>query len=266
MTDHEKLISPLAIRFSQKCIQATFKDGHSLKRAIQGITERPGFGDYDVMLQFPFRPIEIFRWCPPHCKAAKLSAFSHNQIGEEPEGTHWFTLDNRRLFCLQCAATACWPRRVAIAVEVLCTPPITIHSKYDSTSYGCSVDLVHFTTPASAANWDWRSETLGRVDIDVENLSPELSLALDAILSDDEKDSGGALLTTAGRSGPALFSALKTFGMPGTTDRTRGESMQSDDSLSSTEAYLTSCTSLSADSRLGTTHEESDVGWMTEQL
>jgi len=72
---------------------------------------------------------------------------------------HWFTLDNRRLYCLQRVAVAYWPRRVGATVEVLYNATDGIWRKDDSSTAGCSVSIGH-SLKAIVARWNWQEAIL----------------------------------------------------------------------------------------------------------
>lgn len=141
----EKLISPLAIRFSQDYVRTTFRDGRALEATIKEIRSKPGANDYDLVLDAPFQPIEILRYRAP---------------GRDTDagGEHWVTFDNRRLYCLQRAAAELWPQRVGIPVQVLYADNGSMRRKYDSVSCGRSVNVqnhLHDVTPV--CHWDWEA-------------------------------------------------------------------------------------------------------------
>jgi hypothetical protein len=140
----EKLISPLAVRFSQQRIRATFRDGLEVEASMRQITVEPGAGDYDIILKAPFPTIEIIRW---------------SQNGRKKGGhEHWFSFDNRRLYCLQRVAAQYWPKRVGAAVEVMYADPGQIRKKLDSQTSGLSVSIGHaFATARQLDEWSWRS-------------------------------------------------------------------------------------------------------------
>jgi len=141
----EKLICPLAVRFTQEHIRPVFQDDHEIEAAIEAIRPRPGTEDYDIVLEAPFPNIEILRW---HQKGPGSA---------DPDVNHWFTLDNRRLYCLQRVAVAYWPRRVGATVEVLYNATDGIWRKDDSSTAGCSVSIGH-SLKAIVARWSWRDE------------------------------------------------------------------------------------------------------------
>jgi hypothetical protein len=137
----EKLISPFAIRFTQQRIREKFKDGLEVEKTIKEITASAGVGDYDIILDAPFPCIEIIRWA---------------QRGRKDGVDHWFSFDNRRLYCLQRVATEFWPKRVAARAEVLYADAGTIRKKLDSQSQGLCVDIGHaFATEDELQEWSW---------------------------------------------------------------------------------------------------------------
>lgn len=139
----EKLISPLAIRFTQQRIRETFQDGYEVEATIKQITAAPGVGDYDIILEVPFPAIEIIRW-----------AANGRSSGS---GENWFSFDNRRLYCLQRVAAKYWPKRVGASVEVLYADSGAIRKKLDTQTCGMSVSIGHaFSVAHELAEWSWR--------------------------------------------------------------------------------------------------------------
>lgn len=140
----EKLISPLAVRFTQEHIKTIFRDGHIVEDTADTIeVQTSDTEDYDLVLKAPFPQIEIIRW-------------GHSLCGEGSTG-HWFTLDNRRLYCLQRAAAKHWPLRVAAKVDILYADPGAVKRKFDSTTLGASVTVAHSCKDAPLFRWDWRA-------------------------------------------------------------------------------------------------------------
>jgi len=138
----EKIISPLAIRFTQQRIREIFQDGREVEATIKEIKAMPGVGDYDVILHAPFPTIEIIRWSPN---------------GRRSGGpAHWFSYDNRRLYCLQRKAAEYWPKRVGAIVEVLYADSGAIRKKLDSQTGGLSVNIGHaFAMAGELEQWAW---------------------------------------------------------------------------------------------------------------
>jgi len=135
----EKLISPLALRFTQEHIKTIFRDGRIVEDTVEEIRACSSrHGDFDLVLEAPFPQIEIIRW-------------------GRGDTEHWFTLDNRRLYCLQKAAMKHWPQRVAAKVEILYADPGAVKRKYDSTTTGESVTVADSCKDAPLFRWDWRS-------------------------------------------------------------------------------------------------------------
>jgi len=138
----EKLMCPLAVRFTQEHIRPQFQDGKDIEATIRAIKTRPGTGAYDIILEAPFPVIEIMRW--------------HQWDDDQDEQSeHWFTVDNRRLYCLQRVAASLWPRRVAAVVEAMYARPDGAHRKSDSSTVGRSVGIGH-SLKALVDRWDWR--------------------------------------------------------------------------------------------------------------
>jgi len=186
----EKLISPLAVRYTQEHIKTLFRDGHVVEDSAVQIEAHPGSGEYDLVLHAPFPQIEIIRWGLSSCE----------------EGGHWFTLDNRRLYCLQRAALKYWPKRVAAKVEILYADPGVVRRKYDSSTLGASVTVAHSCKDAPLFRWDWRAElpSLGCQAL-------ESQAGWDAVAKDDGKEDVDDLSDVAESAGPdsTLLRALE---------------------------------------------------------
>jgi len=134
----EKLICPLAVRFSQDHIRPEFQgQATDMEAAIKAIKTKPGSGDYDIVLVPPFPSIEIIR--------------GHLKSGDSD---HWLSLDNRRLYCLQRAAASHWPLRTAVAVEALRAPTEGMRKKVNSSVDGLSVGIGH-AWHSLVGRWDW---------------------------------------------------------------------------------------------------------------
>lgn len=166
----EKLICPFSVRFTQEHIRPVFQDGrHEFEETIAAIGSRPGQGDYDVILSAPFPNIELIRW--------------HQQDHRREGVKLWFTLDNRRLYCLQRAAVALWPKRCAAVVEVLYAATEGVWRKDNSCTAGKSVSIGH-SLKQLTGRWDWR-ESLPVTD------GADLTTVrhMDALIMADEKRS-----------------------------------------------------------------------------
>lgn len=138
----EKLINPLAVRFSQDRIWPDFQDGRSIEDSLTEISTVPVKGSYDLVLRPPFPPMEIIRLKQEIREADGERA--RNEKGGRIYGTEsWFTFDNRRLYCLQRAALQLWPMVVAVVVKVLFDFPAVrcARHKFRTTSDGCSVKI-----------------------------------------------------------------------------------------------------------------------------
>eukprot|EP00928_Gymnodinium_smaydae_P017971 TRINITY_DN16850_c0_g1_i3.p1 TRINITY_DN16850_c0_g1~~TRINITY_DN16850_c0_g1_i3.p1 ORF type:complete len:385 (+),score=54.08 TRINITY_DN16850_c0_g1_i3:96-1250(+) len=152
----EKLISPLAVRFCQGRIKNSFQDGRDCERTALAIETDPGKGGYDAILRAPFPAIEIIRWRPKNVMHDQEAGCTVD-LGVPADGHYWFTLDNRRLYCLQRAALRLWPRRVAAVVQILYADPGQMRRKYDSVTGGQSVSIGRCLEEPLAV-WDWREK------------------------------------------------------------------------------------------------------------
>jgi len=151
----EKLINPLAVRFSQDRIWPDFQDGHRIEDSLVEITSVPYQGVYDVVLRPPFPPMEIIRLKQERREGdgeRMRDEKGHRLWGEES----WFTFDNRRLYCLQRAALKLWPVVVAVVVKVLFDFPAVrcARHKFRTTSDGRSVKIsLPDGNPGCLWNW-----------------------------------------------------------------------------------------------------------------
>ncbi|CAK9109358.1 Hypothetical protein (Fragment) [Durusdinium trenchii] len=106
-----------------------FRDGRSLEKAIEEIQKVPWSGSCEESekpvwrLKAPFPPIEVMKWrCKLRDEATGRPLVDPATGGELLDAEDkWYTLDNRRLYCLQKVAASLWPDR-AVA-EVCCLPP-----------------------------------------------------------------------------------------------------------------------------------------------
>lgn len=152
----EKLINPLAVRFSQDRIWPDFQDGHCIEDSLGQVSTLPLAGTYDLVLKPPFPPIEVIRWSQERREddgERVRDEKGRRQFGEES----WFTFDNRRLYCLQRAALRFWPMVVAIVVKVLFDFPAVrcARHKFRTTSDGCAVKI-SLPNGEPGALWSWQ--------------------------------------------------------------------------------------------------------------
>mmetsp|Transcript_88333 Transcript_88333/g.285277 ORF Transcript_88333/g.285277 Transcript_88333/m.285277 type:complete len:426 (+) Transcript_88333:85-1362(+) len=172
----EKIISPLAVRFTQEHIKTLFRDGRIVEDTVEEIKTSTGDGGYDAILEAPFPDIEIIRFS-----------------GGAAE-RHWFTLDNRRLYCLQRAAAKLWPLRVAVKVQILYADPGAVRRKFDSTTLGSSVTVSPSCKVAPLFRWDWK------VSVECEDVLRGRE-AWACLLADDQKDFVDLLAEIPGSEG-----------------------------------------------------------------
>lgn len=144
-------LCPLDIRFSQFRARSRFRDGKLLadsEAMIRAVPITPGAasssatgsssgtqGDKeavdrdssaDFLLETPFPPIQVLQW---RCKLRdgqgrpRTDPKTGGELYDNED--RWFSLDNRRLYCLQKAAIRVWPQRVVANVVELPPGPLT---------------------------------------------------------------------------------------------------------------------------------------------
>lgn len=164
------LLNPLGIRFSQPRINPAFADGSEFVDAVEScsLDEQCHMGpprhkaqltaDTRPYLMAPFPPIEVVRW-KPKLRNADGVALRDDVTGKAMLGEEcWFTMDNRRLYCLQRAAIKHWPRLVVAAVRVseTVTDDRKVLGKFRTTTEGMIIDVALAKGPV--VEWDWREE------------------------------------------------------------------------------------------------------------
>mmetsp|Transcript_67830 Transcript_67830/g.126714 ORF Transcript_67830/g.126714 Transcript_67830/m.126714 type:complete len:357 (-) Transcript_67830:49-1119(-) len=161
----EKFICPFAIRFSQARIRPTFQDGRVVEKTKDQIRIVPwplADGDYDILLDAPFPPIEIMRWRPKY-RSEDGSAFETGRGDAVLADSCWCTFDNRRLYCLQAAAVEQWPRRAAAVVHVMHNLPEgrSVLRKFRTTDLGTSVKISRRNDSVPRSVWHWPDLAVG---------------------------------------------------------------------------------------------------------
>jgi len=168
-----RLLSPFHIFFSQNHIRSEFQDGRPIEVAVDSISssricpknddlELKEFGmptEFDWwLLQPAFPEIEVILW------RIKLRKEDGTQVldgeGNELYGDReWYTMDNRRLYCLQKAAVALYPKEVRVLVKVIRQEDGSCREfrKFRSTDRGRSVRLGYKDSP-DLPRWCWRLE------------------------------------------------------------------------------------------------------------
>mmetsp|Transcript_43908 Transcript_43908/g.122111 ORF Transcript_43908/g.122111 Transcript_43908/m.122111 type:complete len:367 (-) Transcript_43908:183-1283(-) len=158
----EKLINPLAVRFSQDRIWPDFQDGTHIEDSLNQIGSVPlASAAYDLVLRPPFPPMEVIRLKQERREAdgeRTRDEKGRRLFGEES----WFTFDNRRLYCLQRAALQLWPMVVAVVVKVLYDFPEVrcARHKFRTTSDGCSVKI-SLPDGQPGSLWNWQEAARG---------------------------------------------------------------------------------------------------------
>eukprot|EP00439_Symbiodinium_sp_Y106_P024016 s7610_g2.t3 len=163
-------LAPLEVHFSQMRANPHFRDGRSLVEAIEQIKHVPfeGTADRDDMpvwlLKAPFPPIEVLKWrCKLRDETGKplIDAETGDELIDAED--RWFTLDNRRLYCLQKAAVALWPERAVAEVARLPSTSLTKLrqlKKFRTLDRGCSILIGNRVGGPMIGRWSWR-ESVG---------------------------------------------------------------------------------------------------------
>lgn len=161
-------VSPLDVRFSQMKIRHLFGDGRRVADAVPLIrvercTEEEAIEHGATWkLEAPFPCIEIIRWrCKLRDKATGRGKVDPD-TGEElfDSQVHWFTLDNRRLYCLQEAALRVWPERCVVDVaEILSGPSSHMRSlrKFRTLDLGRGVAIGSRADGVDFVQWNWQA-------------------------------------------------------------------------------------------------------------
>jgi len=165
------VLNPLAIRFAQPRINNFFAkpDGREVLDTIKELKIEPfvlddsdsedSFGRDDLFIRAPFPVIEVVQF------RAKLRDEDGSTVKDEVTGIQrhgeerWFTLDNRRLYCLQRAAIKAWPSLCYAAVKVVDSLDSTskVLRKFRTTSDGTSVRIGSSQDVfENLPEWSWR--------------------------------------------------------------------------------------------------------------
>lgn len=183
------VLNPLAIRFSQARINPYFSNGSSLEAAISACKEEPCEigGSKRSFLRVPFPAIEVVRFAPKlrtEDGAAVKDANGKQAWGEE----RWFTLDNRRLYCLQQAALKAWPRACCVAVNFCDAVGKYKYNqqqelkKFKTTTEGATINVGRGKDALEdITTWDWQMELTKVAGVD-----DRLSDLLDSIEAEEK--------------------------------------------------------------------------------
>mmetsp|Transcript_81507 Transcript_81507/g.170467 ORF Transcript_81507/g.170467 Transcript_81507/m.170467 type:complete len:970 (-) Transcript_81507:267-3176(-) len=173
-----QLLDPLQVRFSQMKMRHLFGDGRRVSEAVQQIetvrtsasVKKETGADWKILAPFPM--IEVIKWrCKLRDEAtgkAKVDPATGEDLYDTEE--HWFTLDNRRLYCLQEIAAQKWPARCVCEVVVIVSGP-TKHMrelrKFRTLDQGQSIAIGSKNDQVNYVRWCWR-HTAGLEDTDEE--------------------------------------------------------------------------------------------------
>jgi len=195
-----RLLSPLEIHFSQAHIRPEFQDGRLVEETAAQVEREslgpaclveeeeqpsadetmvgllkdcPSGSDRWWLLRPPFPEIEVIEWrikLRSEDGSPLVDEFGNELYGEK----EWYTLDNRRLYCLQRAAAALHPQQVRCAVLVIRQEDGSWREfrKFRTCDRGRTIRVGHRDAP-NLPQWSWRHE----VGLPEEELTAGVSLA-----------------------------------------------------------------------------------------
>lgn len=160
-------MSPLQLRFSQRKMRNVFGDGKliadsaEIVKAVRRPKEEADLYDAVWKLEAPFPPIEVIRW---RCKVRDettgrpLKDDRGREMFEPDE--NWFTLDNRRLYCLQRAALKLLPEHCTadVVAEVRKDRRMREIRKFRTMDNGQSIMIGSVPDGVPFERWDWQTE------------------------------------------------------------------------------------------------------------
>jgi len=169
--DSERAITqmdPLELRFSQRKMRNVFADGKliadSVKqvRPIRRTEEEQSIYGAPYRLEAPFPPIEVLRF---RCKLRDettgrplLDPVTKREMFEKEES--WFTLDNRRLYCLQRIAVQLLPERCTVdtIAEIRKERRLREIRKFRTLDGGRSINVGSVVDGVPFETWSWAEE------------------------------------------------------------------------------------------------------------
>lgn len=162
-----RLLSPFEVHFSQALIRPEFQDGTPVDDSVKAIGHRSCVtrGDIDGapdgtfhLLQPPFPEIEVIQW---RCKLRdQFGDITVDMYGNELHGDlAWYSLDNRRLYCLQKAAAALHPTEVRVLVCVVTQDQGNCREfrKFRTPDLGRTIGI-GYRDGGLIPRWSWREE------------------------------------------------------------------------------------------------------------
>eukprot|EP00931_Biecheleriopsis_adriatica_P060997 TRINITY_DN36654_c0_g1_i1.p1 TRINITY_DN36654_c0_g1~~TRINITY_DN36654_c0_g1_i1.p1 ORF type:complete len:419 (-),score=98.86 TRINITY_DN36654_c0_g1_i1:161-1345(-) len=168
------VMNPLSIRFSQPRINPWFQDHSSFEDALAATSRQParvtsegGASEECCLLKAPFPPIEVVSWRPKlryaNGTALKDESTGGMVLGEEK----WFTMDNRRLYCLQRAAVEASPQICCAEVKVLSgvSAERKILCKFRTVTEGTAISVAHAKDVTNDGLWDWQQQLRANANI-----------------------------------------------------------------------------------------------------
>mmetsp|Transcript_48492 Transcript_48492/g.90891 ORF Transcript_48492/g.90891 Transcript_48492/m.90891 type:complete len:298 (-) Transcript_48492:79-972(-) len=161
-------MDPLELRFSQRKMRNVFADGKLIAdsveqvRPIRRTAEETSVYGASWRLEAPFPPIEVLRF---RCKLRDettgrplLDPVTKKEMFEQEES--WFTLDNRRLYCLQRVAISLLPERCTVdtIAEIRKERRLREIRKFRTLDNGKSINVGSVVDGVPFETWSWTEE------------------------------------------------------------------------------------------------------------
>lgn len=161
-------MDPLELRFSQRKMRNVFADGKliadSVKqvRPVRRTAEEQSIYGAPYRLEAPFPPIEVLRF---RCKLRDETTgrplqdpVTKKEMFEKEES--WFTLDNRRLYCLQRVAVNLLPERCTVdtVAEIRKERRLREIRKFRTLDGGRSINVGSVVDGVPFQTWSWMEE------------------------------------------------------------------------------------------------------------
>lgn len=161
-------IDPLELRFSQRKMRNVFADGMLIEDSVQQVRAvRRSAEDAQIYgaqwrLEAPFPPVEVLRF---RCKLRDENTgrpLLDKETGQErfESEESWFTLDNRRLYCLQRAAVGLLPERATAAAVAELGKERRLREirKFRTLDNGKSIEVGSVVDGVPFETWCWAAE------------------------------------------------------------------------------------------------------------
>merc|ERR1719215_55027 len=139
------------------------EDSAALVKAIRRPPDEAEIYDAAYRLEAPFPPIEVLRWrCKKRDETTGRPLLDERGREKFEDEESWFTLDNRRLWCLQKAAIALLPEHCTadVIAEVRKDRRMREIRKFRTMDGGGSVMVGSVVDGVPFERWAWKEEVM----------------------------------------------------------------------------------------------------------